>query len=211
MYTKLIEEKVDGLGPWVWPDSDTETFFICSNSWKNFHRNKIYSILGDCSEVVVQAGGNCGLYPKLLSKKFKVVYTFEPDPVNFYCLVNNCTEDNIIKFQCALAGENYNVRNQNLYPQNVGMNKVIRDKDGLIPTVKIDDFNLNWCDLIWLDTEGFEEDILKGSIKTISKFNPIVICENGDAAILEFLKMYGRYEILGKSAHDTIYKIKKGW
>ncbi len=41
-------------------------------------------------EVAVQAGGNCGLWPRELGQKFETVYTFEPDPVNFRCLCTTC-------------------------------------------------------------------------------------------------------------------------
>ena len=42
-------------------------------------------------KVVVQAGGNCGMQVVKFAEFFDTVYTFEPDPVNFHCLVNNLT------------------------------------------------------------------------------------------------------------------------
>lgn len=41
-------------------------------------------------DVVVQAGGNCGMYARFYKNYFKEVYTFEPDDINFYCLNKNC-------------------------------------------------------------------------------------------------------------------------
>jgi hypothetical protein len=54
-------------------------------------------------KVAVQAGGNCGVWPAALSKRFEFVYTFEPDPVNFRCLCANAPYENVYKFNAALG------------------------------------------------------------------------------------------------------------
>ena len=67
---------------WHWPKDDTGT-------WKflleNFDLPGKISSYVDNKKVMVQAGGNCGMYPKQYSKIFDTVYTFEPDWLNFYC------------------------------------------------------------------------------------------------------------------------------
>ena len=92
----IREEKVDDIGPWVWLKQDVVTFPIIKGEWERIHKN---SILKYCDErrMILQAGGNCGMYPKLLSKMFNLVYTLEPDPLNFFCLTSNCPETNVIK------------------------------------------------------------------------------------------------------------------
>jgi FkbM family methyltransferase len=104
--------------------------------------------------VAVQAGGNCGLWPRELGKKFSTVYTFEPDPVNFRCLCANAPDEHIFKFNAALGNERGLV-SLNLRPDNVGAHSV--SGGGIIPSMRIDDLELNECDLIYLDVEGFEE------------------------------------------------------
>ena len=42
-------------------------------------------------KLIIQAGGNAGLYPKLYSTMFEKVITFEPDHRWFVCLINNCS------------------------------------------------------------------------------------------------------------------------
>jgi hypothetical protein len=49
-------------------------------------------------KVVVQAGGNCGVYVKRYAELFETVYTFEPSPILFYCLNLNVTNPNVFKF-----------------------------------------------------------------------------------------------------------------
>src|SRR4051812_41824122 len=84
---------------WLWPKSDVEL-------WK---RARDYSVLEKalqhCTQrrVAIQAGGACGTYPLWLSQYFETVYTFEPDPVNFTCLVANCQQANVVKIQAALG------------------------------------------------------------------------------------------------------------
>src|SRR6056300_829158 len=54
-------------------------------------------------DVVVQAGGCCGMYPRFYKNYFKEVYTFEPDVLNFYCLDENCQGDWYHKYHGALG------------------------------------------------------------------------------------------------------------
>ena len=94
--TKVIHEEIDGLGPWLWTKSDSGCWHIISQEWPNLRNMWIKHI--DSYNVCIQAGGCCGLYPKLFSEIFGRVYTFEPDPLSFHCLVNNCQSDNIFKY-----------------------------------------------------------------------------------------------------------------
>ena len=124
--------------------------------------------------VVVQAGGNCGFYVKQYAKLFKQVYTFEPDPINFFALVLNVPESNVHKFQSCLGDEHKLVSLKNDLP-DIGANYV--SGSGEIPTLRIDDLALTDCNLIHLDVEGFELPVLKGAINTIEKFKPIIAFE----------------------------------
>lgn len=125
--------------------------------------------------VVVQAGGNVGFYIKQYAELFETVYTFEPDPVLFHCLNLNITSENVRKFQACL-GDNNNPLSIGRYLSDIGSTHVTGN--GNIPTYKIDDLNLEVCDLIQLDVEGYEFNVLKGAIKTIKRCKPIIVIEN---------------------------------
>jgi FkbM family methyltransferase len=155
--------------------------------------------------VAVQAGGYCGYYPRLLAEKFRVVYTFEPDPINFECLVRNCNVDNIVKMQAALGSKHEMVLLNRQSAINKGMNVVKPYINGIIPTLTIDDLNLSACDFIQLDTEGYEIEILKGAKETISKFVPLISVENNNKVIQQFLNDYN-YVILDQYKKDTLYR-----
>src|SRR5947207_3404035 len=115
-------EGVDGLKPeggWVWPKKDSEAWLGPKLDWENSHKIKwMRHVRGH--ECVVQAGGCCGMYPFLLSHLFKRVYTFEPDHLNFYCLVQNTQRDNIYKMNVALGDQSRLVALHKSPPVNAG-------------------------------------------------------------------------------------------
>lgn len=175
------------IGPkiqWTWPKEDRRTFRLITYDWINSIRPFLLETFKNKEGSVIQAGGNCGVYPYLFTEFFNHVYTFEPDPLLFYCLVNNCQESNIIKYNSALSDKNEMVLIKKPVPLNMGMNQVeiTEDKESLqaIPSVAIDNFEFNNVKLIQLDLEGFEVNALNGAKRTIEKYKPIMILECGD-------------------------------
>jgi FkbM family methyltransferase len=59
--------------------------------------------LCESKNLVIQAGGNAGLYPKQYSRLFESVVTLEPDHRNFTCLCHNVPEENVVKYQAAVG------------------------------------------------------------------------------------------------------------
>ena len=212
----LRDETVCGIGPWLWPK---EEFFFWDEGkpyydgglWQgpkiDFEISHQFLILNKCKkfDVVVQAGGGCGMYPRLLAERFQYVYTFEPYYLNFRCLVHNCLPLNIYKMQAALGNENKMI-GLCCNHQNLGRSSVVEGTvQGTIPMLRIDQLNLWKCDLIWLDIEEYERYALEGAVETINKFRPVVVLENGDInGIPDFMKELN-YVCAGMSAADFIY------
>jgi len=161
---------------WVWPIDD-------ENSWK--YQNEF----GELAEkllpyvknknIMVQAGGNCGYLLNSFTDHFNIVYTFEPDPINFYCLNQNITSSNVIKMQSCLGDKADTVNVQQLIrpdrPNDTGGVHV--SGKGYMPTIILDNLNLPGCDLIQLDVEGYELKALNGAIETIKKYKPVLCIE----------------------------------
>lgn len=173
---------------WLWPkddgDGDYEGPKSCWAYMKNHSDTPVLiAELLPQKRVVVQAGGNAGYYTKQYAALFDTVYTFEPDPVNFYCLNSNVTGSNVIKIQACL-GERHNCVGLDRTTPDVGSTHV--KGIGLIPTFRIDDLNLQFCDLIHLDIEGYELYAFKGAIETIKKFKPVIVFEFHDAWALRY-------------------------
>ena len=162
------------------------------------------------NKVVVQAGGNCGMQVVKFAEFFDTVYTFEPDPVNFHCLVNNLPYDNVIKFQCCL-GDSHKMVSMTTLPFEIG-GFYVNQNVGTTPTLRIDDLNLSNCDFIQLDVEGYQLFALQGAINTIQKFKPVISIELdwierynlSHRDIINFLTKLG-YEKKNSYTSDHIY------
>ena len=163
---------------WLWPVYDKESYQVqisddtLYDHIEPFLKNK---------QIMVQAGGNCGVMLEKFVLNFGLVYTFEPDPLNFYCLTMNLPYSNLIKFQACVGRDHKLISLNNGYSseiQDVGAVHINeRLPTGNVPTLKIDDLNLDSCDLIQLDTEGFEFYALMGAHKTIEKYHPVLCLE----------------------------------
>ena len=196
-------EDIDGINKWLWIKGDTGLWDGPAQNWKESHKAKI---LKHCEnfQVVVQAGGGCGMYPRLLANIFSIVYTFEPDDSNFHCLVNNCWGRKVVMFNTAVGDTNSLVSMKRGSESNRGTHRVEEKACSYIPQITIDSIKYRQCDLIWLDIEGYEDKALKGAMETIHKFKPIIMAERG-TSFEDWMKKIG-YEKVDQSVSDTIFK-----
>lgn len=199
----IVQETLEDESHWVKRTNDEAFVGVCQG-WRDGKEKYLQHVKK--FDTVIQAGGYVGVYPMMLAKVFKTVYTFEPDFLNFYCLVNNADRENIIKFQAALSDTHDLIDVVRPCDTNPGMNFV--KSDGIIPTLRIDDLNLNSCDLIQLDVEGYEHKILSGGLRTIAHFRPVIIVEDCNEKILQLLHGYD-YEVVNKVHRDTILVANK--
>jgi FkbM family methyltransferase len=200
-------DTIDRVSQWYWYSIDTGAWDGPKHDWITSHKEKYFTHVKKF-DTVVQAGGCLGMYPRLLSDIFGKVYTFEPDSKNFYCLNLNCQKSNIIKFNCALGEGHKMVSINRRKEDNLGMHCIREDDEEMIPMLCIDDLNLQICDMICLDVECYESNILLGAMETISRFKPVITCENGNATIHTILRQFG-YEHVDQSVNDAIYAIKE--
>jgi len=169
-----MKDKVKTIEGIVWPISDVSSF----NGQKNhlhIHEDIMHRVPN--RSVLVQAGGNCGMVLNTLVPYFTTVYTFEPDPVNFYCLNQNVTDPRVIKLQGCVGNDTTPVRMQLLEnrPEDIGSFYV--NGEGITPVFRIDDLHLPDCGLIFLDVEGYEYEALQGSLRTIQQYKPMIFFE----------------------------------
>lgn len=204
-FLRIREQIVDNVKDWLWVAEDSGAWDGPSREWMETHRDAYLRYLS-ARNVVVQAGGNCGLYPRLFSEYFQTVYTFEPDPLNFHCLVNNCQRDNIVKINAALGDRNELVSVQRASMGNVGMHTITTqmiNAPRITPQLTIDNLHLNECNLIQLDVEGYENKVIEGARETIQRFHPVISCENG-GAVASLLQSLG-YTPRETVGADTIF------
>lgn len=157
--------------------------------------------------VAVQAGGNVGVYPAHLAQYFDHVHTFEPDPVNFACLEKNLAtvKGNIAAYHAALGAKDGTCSTRMFSPNNVGAVRI--EDDGPVPIVRIDDMDLNECDFIMLDVEGYELNALRGAEKTIERFRPAVVIEENDLPSMHGLPIGGARVWLEERGYKRTLKL----
>ena len=197
---------------WLWPADDI-TFIHAFDQHKDI--DVIVKHL-DKTDVCIQAGGACGVWPYYLSKIFSRVYTFEPEPVNFQCLLANAPD--AIKYNSALGGG---------YPQELKRHPTLvgnagawytRPSIGGFPSIRLDDMSILNLDLIQLDVEGSEWDVLDGARGLLDKYHPLVVIEekrlpqgiSGRVTARKLLEAKG-YQEVGRIHRDVIFKQKGGY
>lgn len=198
----IRQESVDGEPNWFWIKTDNGAWDGPKTDWETSHKPKIMQYCKQ-KRLVLTAGGNQGMYTRLYSKMFDWVYSFEPDPLNFHCMVNNNQSQNVFKFNCALGAMPDVVSLHRPAIENTGMHEIAMNPAQFIPMLTLDSFNLPYLDLLQLDVEGFEDNIIRGGIQTIEAHKPIVMCERGYDRLLKLLP--AGYRMIDQSISDTIY------
>lgn len=168
---------------WLWPASDTIAWPVLLQE-----AAAIPEILKHVPgrSVALQAGGHCGLIVRQIADVFASVYTFEPHPTNFVCLVNNVPDRHVCKIQACLGTERSEPVGMSDWGNNTSASYVGEDETlphfrpvegAKSPVLTIDSLNLPSLDLLMLDVEGFEFRALEGAKQTISRHKPVVVLE----------------------------------
>ena len=196
-----------------WPEDVGQQYRFSLKRVKSLH--KVIEICKrlNRTRVVVQAGGSIGVWPRILSKHFSWVYTFEPEPISFHCLCKNVQEPNVTKIQAALGNFHNGVE---ITKVKLTSHHVANGKLGHIPQLCIDDLSLIVCDAVLLDIEGWETNALMGARSTIISSCPIILVEtriNKEAdkkknQDIETLMRSLNYEKILDIELDTIYAHK---
>lgn len=158
----------------LWLRRDQEAFRLILRDWKEWSQDFMSEVTN--FNTVIQAGGNCGMYPRFYANYFTNVITFEPDGDNFYAMKINCVGEKYRMYQLALGEREAMVHLNTSYVPNVGKH-FIENKPGITKMITLDSLNLDNCDLIHLDVERYEEKVILGATKTIIKHKPVVIVE----------------------------------
>lgn len=212
MMKKFDTKIVYNVDRWAWrrDDLNLHTYNIFMKETELLEVVKPY-LKGNC--VAIQAGGNCGMQVEKFADFFDTVYTFEPDPINFLCLVINLPYTNVIKMQCCLGSEHRMV-SMNTLPDAIG-GFYVNENHGNIPTLRIDDLNLKQCDFIQLDVEGYQLFALRGAQETINRFKPVISVELDWAERYDFSRndivnflIHSGYEQVATYTSDHIYAYK---
>lgn len=134
--------------------------------------------------VFVEIGANIGAHTVGLAKKVKKLVAFEPQPQVFYNLCANMALNSIQNVDCynvglgADPGILYLPELDFSKPNNFGGISLITTPSSYKVEIKTLDSYLLDTQFIKIDVEGMEESVLKGSIETIRRCNPVMYIEN---------------------------------
>jgi FkbM family methyltransferase len=129
-------------------------------------------------DVGAYIGDHTIAYSNAVGKHGKVL-AFEPNEDAFACLQHNLSEYKNTELFNSCVGETSGKMVLVKYDDNVGMTYVKPGK-GKTKSLTIDSLELERCDFIKIDVEGFELKVLEGAEETIKKFRPKMLIEIND-------------------------------
>jgi FkbM family methyltransferase len=130
--------------------------------------------------VAVQAGGNIGLWPRIMARYFERVVTFEPDSISRECLMKN-VPDNVSVEDMALGAE---ITRCSMLRKSLGTHRIGPGEDVAMTT--IDSMKMRVLDLLQLDIEGYELFALEGAAETILRCKPLIQVELRDNMLARY-------------------------
>lgn len=193
-----------------WPDYDMSPQRTFAYVQKHLGDMDMTVTASRAHRVCVQAGGHVGLWPLKLAEHFDRVFTFEPDPALFRCLVKNTAhKQNIVCSQSALGAARGHVK---LMPHEKAGSWKVSPHGSHLANVETIDGLLNacgviHCDAIILDIEGSEVEALKGAQQTIETHRPVVHLEElreHRLASSEHMRSIG-YRETNRAGRDALY------
>ena len=159
---------------------------------------KIIDKFADKSKDALDIGVYRGVYSYKLSKNFKNIHSFEPNPLLFPYLNKNLKKiiKNIKLYNFALSDTNGEaqlklpLRSKSIFKDNIEElfqlgaatmhpnNNISKYKKIPIQTRKLDDISIsNKVGFIKIDVEGHEKNVIKGGKTLINKNRPVMLIE----------------------------------
>lgn len=173
----------------------------------------------------VDIGANIGLISLQLAYKFWNVLAIEPRPDTYECLKRNTRKFQQIKCMHAAITDKSGPIGFSGSPTDCAHSQVDTAAETQVPGFRLDDIDLEGCDLIKIDTEGHELEVITGALATIEKWHPVIILEElsyfrkDNSKLLfakygtDFVNLHRRprriledmgYEIYSRQGHDYV-------
>lgn len=208
-------------------NSDIDNFRLCKNIYINNYdnsapsnsmrsgllwevwMNKFIKQHADYNKCALDIGAHIGIHTINLSKSFKYVYSFEPNPEIFYNLKLNTKNLKNVKIYNNAIGDkekNVNLILQNLTCQNYIDDTISNNKNKLIvKQLKLDNIYFP-CQVgfIKIDIEGGEINAFKGMFNIIKNDNPVIVYEDHKGDNTNYLIKTHHYKIKKINATNFI-------
>jgi FkbM family methyltransferase len=151
----------------------------------------------------LDVGCRVGEFTRYLHRDFQHVYAFDPNLwADFRC---NVDLKKVTHFRCALGEEIGEIRMfGGTHSEREGA------KSKIAPVYMIDMFGFEDVDYIKIDVEGFEKKVLLGAVRTIDRYNPVIVIEQNEV-VLEGDHRYSAKEYLETLGYKSVAVDKRGW
>ena len=193
----------------------TECFY--EQELLEYFTNLVREHKGTCEgKIFIDAGTNIGNHTLYFSKILNAakVYCFEPQKEIFKILQKNIKANNVNAeiYNNVLSDKSENFSIDKFYSHNFGATSFISDENGKYTSLTLDDICLKdeIC-AIKIDVEGHDFPVLKGAVKILEKYSPVLWIEIKSEAEekINFLASFG-YVLAARSNEDYFfYKAEK--
>lgn len=140
-------------------------------------------------DIVIDAGAFIGDYTVSMAKGVGgsgTVLAFEPNLEAYICLAVNCRDCGNVQLHHAALGDTVTCCAL-VQEVNAGATHIERNNlSGGVRTINLDSLNLERCDFIKADLEGYEPYFIRGAMDTIRKFRPKIFIELNDVALARY-------------------------
>lgn len=162
--------------------------------------------------ICIDIGANVGLWSCDLVNDFNHVIAFEPVKEFRDCFVQNVKKTNYTLHPIALGSKESWI-NMNIVEGNTGHSHIDTTSigKGTIPLKTLDSFNFLNVDMIKIDVEGFEEEILFGSMNTIKNNKPILVVEQQKHEYKNAMDDIPAIKILQEWGYKVSSQFNKDW
>jgi FkbM family methyltransferase len=182
-------------GVWL-PDGEAHlTQWAKEDDWR-YQGEKLDAALAYVKDrsVAVDVGGHCGLWSKELVRYFLKVVAFEPIPEHRACYEKN-VRGNYELHPVALGDKDGMVKLK-WNEVSTGDTRIHPDGQFEVPLKRLDDVYQGPCGFLKIDTEGYEEFVLRGATELL-KNKPVVIVEQKKQMAKDFgLELLGAVKFL---------------
>lgn len=196
---------------WHWPDHEVhliewmeQTPPYVLNGRKAYQGNKQALAMRHCRSfhTAIDVGAHIGLWSFNLACRFEMVHAFEPVAEHRECFAKNVRAEEVVLHDCALGAAEAACDMQ-VTDGSSGDSKVAPGLSVAMRT--LDSFGIRNVDFIKADTEGYEENVLRGAEQTILEWKPTIIVEQKHNFAERFgLKNLGAVEYLKSLGYKQV-------
>jgi len=189
----------------------------------DYQKDQLDTAISFCKNFrhTIDIGANYGLMSANMSNIFKKVSAFEIVPEINACFKMNAKKfnlQNVEIYDCGLGDKKEKV-SINFNPKSTFSTHISTNQENTtkVKISTLDSFNFTNVDFIKIDAEGLEPFIIKGGLKTILKYKPVILYERKGHekrygfqknSVLDILSRHGYTELANIGSKNALIGVK---